>query len=1009
MIILVLLLLVAAGVIPGVITVWVRKRRAPQTNEAVKRADRQRLGVRYAEDGLFLIDDGMWTGVLLPGTSDDFASNAQQEEAFDRSANFYRQLLAYAEAEQGRAASIVCHELVRYQPVDTSRWEAELNRAVWDPSRLFKKLLANKVAPHVAEAAPEPRRILMVRLGTFKGPTMLDPITLILNSADHVAEEHFRSSDLEPFRDAAAKLHARLSLVGAEPISRADLVWLIRKPLYGNFQPPIESDYVSTRPWRAGFFDQVIDFEGRNLSDAVEVIEPSNDGGERRKSYVTTLVVADSPAVMPFDYHNAWGRVLRTLPYQVEVSWRFKLMSSDAWKKMAKRRIGFIKDEADDRVQAGKIDDAKFAEVYGDAVELDADLDVNPSPAMIGQLRLSISAPSRKELARAVQDVKAAIKDIELQQPLNIQHALLREQLPGDPDPIHVGKVNLCDYTLGIDLGTRWTDIEALALARLDSSPNVGDAVEVHRNGHVLGWRGPVIGYCVDNGAVVHFDPHVQVARNHGAGIGIIGASGGGKSSLALMLFFWMSESGTQVVAADPKNDIERFCYYIAFGAQVTDPEFEQHANRGILGTPQSRFQPINAEFWAETDIINLYGGPAGMLSAWALTDTYEAGEALARAQLELLIPERADRDKLEPGFQKLKEMYRKASASGETYIPSLSELASALGEEIELYQKAADASNNDWNSRLHAKQELVRMQALYARLDNAARAPYARLLFGGADATSGFRSIRKRRTVITLFQFTPPDPSKSPNQWSEKERDAAAAIFTALHRINDFFGDVHESVSPHTGRQGRRPRALFIDEAYIVTAMEAGRDLIARALRQGRSLNFVVVFISQQAKDIAAIERAMTDAAETDQNQFSTVFVFMQKGRAEAMAALELLRDTSDADDAERSELARRLLPSTKGGELGNGVCVMRDVDNRVSVVKVDQMFVELSNASETNATLMADAQSTPISDDGDDWTINPTTLEGVRSGVSRKAITAPDGDDHSFEFDGFDTLLTT
>ncbi|GAA3142153.1 hypothetical protein GCM10020255_022180 [Rhodococcus baikonurensis] len=57
-------------------------------------------------------------------------------------------------------------------------------------------------------------------------------------------------------------------------------------------------------------------------------------------------------------------------------------------------------------------------------------------------------------------------------------------------------------------------------------------------------------------------------------------------------------------------------------------------------------------------------------------------------------------------------------------------------------------------------------------------------------------------------------------------------------------------------------------------------------------------MFISQQAKDIQMIEKAMTDAAETDQNQFSTVFVFMQKGTAEAKQALSLLREPSDANE---------------------------------------------------------------------------------------------------------------
>lgn len=1010
----ILLIMALGGACLSGLSYWVVRRwlinKGGKKSKAPKRGtDRQRLGVRYAEDGLFLIGDGMWTGVILPGNSDDFTSGTQQEFAFDRSTDFYKQLLMWVEAEQGRDASLICHELVRYQPVDTSRWEDELDRAMWDPSKMFQTLTTKKVAPHISETTPEPRRVLMIRLGTFAGPSMADPMTLILGKADHVAEEHFRSSDLDPFRDAVDTLLGRLSTSGAELVTRADLVWLTRKPLYGHFQPPTDRDYQSTRPWRAGYFDQIVDFDAHNLTDCVEITEPFPETEEPRKSYTTTLVIADGDSVLPFHYHRAWGRALRAMPFQVEVSWRYKLMTSEAWKKLAKRRIGLIKDEATDRGGAGKIDDAKFSEVLGDALDLERELDIEPTPAMIGQLRLTISCPSRKELTKAVTDVQAAFTDFTLHVPLNIQHALLREQIPGDPDPTYVGKVNLCDDTLGYDLGTRWTNLEALALARLDSSPSVGDAVEVSRNGQVLGWRGIAIGYCMENGAVVHFDPHVQVARNNGAGIGIIGASGGGKSALALMLFFWMSESGTQVVAADPKNDIERFCYYISFGPQVLDPDFASDARAGTLGTPESKFQPINREFWDETDIVDLFGGPRGMLCAWALTDTYEDGEALARAQLELLIPDRADRDRLEQGFYAMKEHYRSAESSGESYVPTLTELSQSLYEEIETLSEAAGEGNTDWSSRLPAKHELSRLQGLKSRLEGASVNPYSRLLFGQADRSVGFRSIKKRRTVITLFRFTPPDPKKPAERWSDTEREAAAAIFTALHRINNFFGDVTESVSPHSKRRGRRPRALFIDEAYIVASIPAGRELISRALRQGRSLNFVVVFISQQAKDIQMIEQAMTDAAETDQNQFSTVFVFMQKGSGEAKSALALLRERSDSNEGEWDALAKRLLPFNKGGDLGNGVCVMRDVDNRVSVVQIDQMLVEIANASETNATISAIAQSTPISADAMDWSINPVARDIVRSGVSTKAIAVADVDDHhSYEFDDFAELLS-
>ncbi|MGX5825815.1 hypothetical protein, partial [Salmonella enterica] len=85
----------------------------------------------------------------------------------------------------------------------------------------------------------------------------------------------------------------------------------------------------------------------------VEITEPFPETAEARKSYTTTLVIADGDSVLPFHYHRAWGRALRAMPFQVEVSWRYKLMTSEAWKKLAKRRIGLIKDEAEDRGGAG--------------------------------------------------------------------------------------------------------------------------------------------------------------------------------------------------------------------------------------------------------------------------------------------------------------------------------------------------------------------------------------------------------------------------------------------------------------------------------------------------------------------------------------------------------------------------------------------------------------------------------------------------------------------------------
>ena len=124
----------------------------------------------------------------------------------------------------------------------------------------------------------------------------------------------------------------------------------------------------------------------------------------------------------------------------------------------------------------------------------------------------------------------------------------------------------------------------------LGSHNQVGDRIQIER-GRALGWIGIPIGYVKSNGTVVHFDSHTQIGRGHGAGIAVLGQSGGGKSSFVMLMFFWLSESGVRCSVLDPKIDFAGFAYYIAFGPQVLDPGFMADADAGILGTPASRFQ----------------------------------------------------------------------------------------------------------------------------------------------------------------------------------------------------------------------------------------------------------------------------------------------------------------------------------------------------------------------------------------------------------------------------------
>lgn len=999
-----------------------RKRDTYVPGKVKRKSDSRRLSHRYVNDGpfMFISGRGVWTGLRLSTNTDEFSTAGEQEMSAERKSAMAQELLDFFAARStAREAELACHEIIRNQPVDTSDWVERYGSQHWDPTPLFETLLTDKVEPHIRDAAPVRANYLMIRIGTQKGPTEIDPVARVVNASDGVADEIFTTEELNYFRNLAAEVLHRMSAYGHE-MTRADLAWLIRKPLSGTFPVETERDYLRTRYARGSWFDQLADFHGENLKRqaAVRITDPHHDGdGDPDTCVTTTLVVEESQAVVPFMYTMAWAAVLRSMPNPPEISWRYLLISEKLWRAKILKATRDIATEAKDRVNDGNetaLDDTKFGAIAEQADETRRRMELQPQPGMVGQLRISISAPTLAELRIREQEVGDVMKQFAtLRRPKNIQAALLEEQIPGDFSPVNIGKMVLCkDFSQGggIDIGTRYSDLDVLSISRLDSASTVGDDIEFDRDGTVLGWHGQVIGYAAQNGAIVHFDPFVQMARNGGAGTAIIGASGGGKSSLSMSLFFFLSESGVQTVVLDPKNDFEQYCLYIAFGSQVLHDEFAKAINDGTAGTPGSPFQPINRRFWDDTRIVSLTHGNNGSLEPWRMTGDYDAGEQLARRQVEHLFSDldgsSNQRNVIDKAFDNLRRQYQdRRSVDETTPLPALADLAALVGEELEFY----DNLRTTPGSEIPAQHAYDEVRSVQSRLERARRQEYSRLLFDDSTTSDNdaIRGFAHRRTVITMIGFKPP-ANEQDAMATEQNRAAAAALYTVLWQVERLFSATGATISPHRRRKGIRPRLLIVDEAYVITAFAAGADLLNRALRQGRSFFFAVLIICQQARDIRKIEDAGPDRDDADQNQFGTVFVFGQRGDGEARAALKLLRSETRITAEEEQMLASQLLPTSKSGTLETGVCVMRDFDNRVASVHVDQLFNELRNAAETNAVLKPDRQSIDPPADPADWTINTSTRDRMlltripeRISDAREMVAA-----ERFEFDDLDEL---
>lgn len=965
----------------------VNRSKKKEAKPRKRRQDKRRIDYRYAQDDPFLFIKGksVWTGVILNTTSDDFTSYAKELSQANANVEPWRALSIHF-ANQYNDSRVQYHLVTRFVPLDVSRWRNQYVNNLWNPTELFKGLVDEKVVPHIAESTPERRQYLLIRLGDFNVKGRKDPISAVLGSTAAVTEEIFDQRDLAPFREKARGVQLLMEGHGATAMERADLAWLIRKALMGHYPVENGTGVARTRPWRGGYFDEIVNSGLEVFDNYVRIPNPNPNNGMGEYSYTTTLTINYISPVIRYNYSNAWGKKLRSMPRPVDVSWRGTIISAEEWKALSKPDIGRLEDEANERYKTGAAPSLAFDQKYEIADGLKQKNEIQAQPVLVSQQRITVSAPSPDELNSVVGELQGLFgDDATLERTKGVQGYLLEEQLPGDMTPPRVGPGGLGrnflnKFTNGVDVdGERWTDLEALAFARLDSSPSVGDDVRT-KAGRMQGWRGWPIGYTLSNGAVVHFDPIVQMTKDSGAGTIIIGSSGGGKTSLSLLLFFVESEAGVQCIAIDPKDDFQNFVYYLSFGDQVREEGFMEAAQDGSLGTPGSPFQPVLPEFWEETSMIHLGNGTPGMLDPWAITNDYNTGETAAREIVKLVFDER-DQDALDQAFQAMRKRYAETGR-----IPRLAEMPSYLGEEIERLDRMeheAEASK-EAQAFLALRDAVAAMRRVQGALERAAYRQFGKLMFGHTPNAETFEIGRRRRVIITLIGLSIPDDKSSVEEWTEDQRDAAAALLSAIRQLKEVFSLSKDEYSPHLERKGTRPRLLFVDEAYFITAFKAGRSMLNVFLRQGRSRFFGVIFISQQAKDVNVLNDEKSDDDEAETNQFPTKFVFRQMGSSEARDAMKLLRSSlADEDGEAMSDLSSQLLRPEDGGQMETGVCVMSDADGRTSMLRVDRLFREIVAAAETNPGARSDAQSTPLSAVPSDWQIDNSTRDALRTGV--------------------------
>lgn len=122
--------------------------------------------------------------------------------------------------------------------------------------------------------------------------------------------------------------------------------------------------------------------------------------------------------------------------------------------------------------------------------------------------------------------------------------------------------------------------------------------------------------------------------------------------------------------------------------------------------------------------------------------------------------------------------------------------------------------------------------------------------------------------------------------------------------------------------------KVVAIDEAWALTLTGRGRHLMEKLSRLGRARNTAVVFISQNAGDLAD---------DTVRNALSAVLAFRAGSSDEAQDALRLV-------GVENTRRHRQAIT-----DLATGECLLRDFDHRVGTVYLHRITDQLRQALNT------------------------------------------------------------
>ena len=355
----------------------------------------------------------------------------------------------------------------------------------------------------------------------------------------------------------------------------------------------------------------------------------------------------------------------------------------------------------------------------------------------------------------------------------------------------------------------------------------------------------------------------------------ITGSTGNGKSFLTKLLFTYHSLLKTKVLYIDPKAEMKR--QYQAVLSKLED--------EGKFEELQDYIKSINFVTLDMKDKKN-----QGVLDPFSfLQDEAELTELAT-----VLVGSVLDKD-----------TYIKVQPYLLDSIDKVLECRKA-GEKVGMLQVFDELEKN-------SKEEVATAGYFLKRIS---RNSLLSLCF-----SDGSQNVLKVDHKITIVEITGLDMPKGTDK--DEMTETQLRSLTVMYSLTYFCAIFGE-------REKDKETMLFLDEAWQIMSTPAGRQVVNRIKRTGRSFNNFLVLVTQSVKDLKTSE---------DGTGFGTVFAFPE--HSETGAILEHLRVEDD-------ELSRAWLENQTMGQ-----CIYYDTFGRKERITVDgTIYPELMELFETVET---------------------------------------------------------